>query len=100
MTRFNVGYTQAVIDAADIWRDNSTSDAILPTGLSISEEYISRYNAAYGDVDAYTAENVNRFITGDRPLEEFEAFVQELKGVGADTCLEIWQKMLDAYNTK
>lgn len=98
--RFNVGYTQAVIDAADIWRDNSTSDAILPTGLSISEEYISRYNAAYGDVDAYTAENVNRFITGDRPLEEFEAFVQELKGVGADTCLEIWQKMLDAYNTK
>ena len=98
--RFNVGYTQAAIDAADIWREQSSSACIMPTGVSISAEYISDYNAAYGDVYAFTSENVNRFITGDRPLEEFDAFTGELRDMGVDTCLEIWQKMLDAFNAK
>ncbi len=51
-------------------------------------------------MDAYTSENINRFITGDRSLEEYDGFVQELKDIGADTCVEIWQKMLDAYNAR
>ena len=29
-----------------------------------------------------------------------DAFVEELKGIGADRCVAIWQEMLDAFNAK
>ena len=51
-------------------------------------------------MDSDTEENGNRFITGDRPIEEFDAFVAELKDMGVETCIEIWQEMLDAYEAK
>lgn len=98
--RFNVGYTQATIDAADIWMEQSSNQALIPSGVSISTDYVTTYNTIYSDVDTYAAENVNRFITGDRPIEEFDAFVAELKDMGVETCIEIWQEMLDAYEAK
>lgn len=98
--RFDVGYTQAVIDAADIWRENSSNDSIMFTGVSISTEYVDEYNGIYGDIDTYVSENVNRFITGDRSLEEFDTFVAELEEMNIGRCIEIWQEMVDMYLAK
>ena len=39
--------------------------------------------------------NIDKFITGDRPLSEFENFVQELKDQGAEEMEKIYN---DAYN--
>lgn len=98
--RFDVGYTQAVIDAADIWRVNSSNSSIMFTGVSISTEYVDEYNSIYGDIDTYVSENINRFITGDRSLEEFDVFVSELEEMNIGRCIEIWQEMVDLYLAK
>lgn len=39
--------------------------------------------------------NIDRFITGDRPISEFDAFVEELKAQGAEEMEKIYN---DAYD--
>lgn len=98
--RFNVGYTEAEIAAADIWRENSSNEALLPNGLSVSADYISAYNDVFSDIDTFVTENTNKFITGNRSLDEFDDFVEEVKAMNIDYCIDIWQEMLDAYNAR
>lgn len=48
-------------------------------------------------LDSYVKENSYNFITGDRSLDEFDQFVQELKDQGLDRLIEIKQASYDRY---
>ena len=48
-------------------------------------------------IDTYGDENVFAFITGERSLDEFDSFVEELKGLGTDRLCELYQAAYDRY---
>ena len=48
-------------------------------------------------IEPYVKEQVARFITGERPLSETDAFAQELKDMNIDRLQEIYGQIYDDY---
>ena len=48
-------------------------------------------------VETYGDEMMFKFITGERSLDEFDAFVEELKGMGSERISELQQAAYDRF---
>jgi len=49
------------------------------------------------DLETYVEENIVLFILGDKPLDEFDEFVDQVKAMNIDRCVEITQESYDRY---
>lgn len=47
------------------------------------------------DINTYRSENITKFILGQRPISEFDAFVTEINGMGLAEVLKIKQEQWD-----
>ena len=66
-------------------------------GLSDELDRIASLNA---DIETYENEMIQKFIMGQAPLSEFDAFIQTIKGMGGDELTQIYQDQLDRYYQK
>ena len=90
------GYSQDQRAASDIWQSNWTTGRSLGNATLNSEENeIS--GQIYGDIKTYIEENVMKFVTGQRDLSEFDAYVQDIKDMGIDQVTELYQAAYQRY---
>lgn len=75
-----------MLDFNDIVNLHFTEDEVIA---------MSRYEV---DLIGYVEENLVNFITGERDLAEFDAYVQELNRMDLEGCLEIYQAAFDRWN--
>lgn len=80
----------------DTWGE-ITPDYVYPGHASLSVEETARFNEIFNDANDYINENVSNFITGAKSLDEFESFVDAIRGMGIDTCKEIRQAAYDRF---
>jgi putative aldouronate transport system substrate-binding protein len=52
------------------------------------------------DVKTYYDEMLNKFIMGVEPIDQFENFVETIKGMGIEEAVAIQQAALDRYNSR
>ncbi|MEA4890001.1 MAG: extracellular solute-binding protein [Clostridiaceae bacterium] len=88
--------SQAATDAAikNAWTTYVESGVLYPAfpNVPLDEAVLSDISGIITDIQTYVQEQSNDFIMGDRSLDEFDAFVTAVKGMGIDNVLE-------AYNT-
>ena len=87
---WRVRFPKWVIDRADEIKPFYVDplEPVVPlTGDAVS--VISRYS---GDVNTYIDEMAANFISGRRPLSQFNQYVQELNNIGLDRLREAYQK--------
>ena len=75
-------------------------DLLLPPSMTMTDEENSEYVTLYTDIETLTQENTVKFITGEKSLDEYDAFVQQLKTYNIDRCIELQQAALDRYNAR
>lgn len=95
-------YTEAQLAAGSAWLEGTDGAYQLPdvyTNLLSSEEK-EELNSYYNDIITTYNETILQFITGTKSLEEFGEFRDQLKDMGADTCVEIMQGALDRYMSR
>lgn len=87
-------------EGPNIWTENSNArkHAIPPIGLSTEENDI--YTEKFAAINTYMAEEVAKFVTCARPLDEYEDFVQELYGMGLQEALDAYQAAYDRFLAK
>ena len=68
--------------------------------MTMTDEENSEYVTLYTDIETLTQENTVKFITGEKSLDEYDAFVQQLKTYNIDRCIELQQAALDRYNAR
>lgn len=97
--RFLSGYSEAALEAGDIWMKTLDTDnlKIIPSAVALSTEDSYTYASYYPDIATYAAENIAKFITGTRSLDEFDTFVSDIEDMGIDKCIECWQNAMDTY---
>jgi len=83
--------------AGPIWEANHDSAYVMPTTLSISAQESEDYAAVYNDIQTYIEENLARFVTGDNPMSEWDAFVDHIMEMGLEDCIAIKQAAVDRY---
>lgn len=97
--RFLSGYSEAALEAGDIWLKALDLDhlRIIPSAAKMSTEDSQIYAAHYANIATYAAENIAKFITGARNLEEFETFAADIEAMDIESCTACWQNALDTY---
>jgi putative aldouronate transport system substrate-binding protein len=69
---------------------------MLPPITRTAEEG-QQYTAIYNDIQTFAHETIPQFITGAKPLSEFDAFVEQIKSMNIDGAIAIQQAALDRY---
>ena len=91
-------YSDAQKNALKVWSDNDCGDHYVATVIGPAPEYADEYSFIKSEVDTYVSENFALFITGERSLDEFDAYLDTLKSMNVDRMVEIYQAAFDAFN--
>ena len=87
--------TEAELECIDIWKTGRTGTNAIQ-GKNTSEESME-YNQIAGDIGTAAAEQSLRFVTGERSLDEYDAFMADLERMGLGRLQELRQAAYDRY---
>lgn len=87
------------LEAYDAW-DKASYDLMLPPCMTMTEDETIKYNNLYTSIKTLVQENTIKFITSAKPMEEYDAFVQELYSYGIEECIGYKQAALERYNAR
>jgi putative aldouronate transport system substrate-binding protein len=90
---------QEQIHAYAAWSSH-TADKYTIINNAILAQYINEEATLWTDIDTYINEMRAKFISGQEPLSNFDAYLTTLKTMGMDRLIEIRQLSLDAARGK
>ena len=86
------------IEANEIYTTDNDSDYYLNSALlNLTTEESEAVNSKLADMSTYIAENLVKFLIGDKSLTEWDSFIQTLDQMGLDDILEAYQAAYDRY---
>ena len=95
---FKATYTQDSLDAIDLYGANTDGAYEMPARLSFTTEESEEYANTIGDIETRADEQIVRFVIGELNFEsDWDDFVQELKDMGLERCVELKQAALNRY---
>ena len=90
-------YSEVDKAAPEIWATGMDDEYVIPTSMSLSADDSTEAANIYSDIQTLCMESIAKFITGDKSLDEFDDFVQQIKDMGIEDYLEIYQDCYDEY---
>lgn len=91
-------YTQEQLDSWSDWTDANMdySHVIPPKVVLMAED--TEYNNLISDIETFLDEMTVKYITGEYSFDNYETdFVEALKGMDAERCIELYQAAYDEY---
>lgn len=70
-----------------------------PKGISLSDEQSDAFSA-YIDINTYITENILTFVSGSKPLSEWDSYVEGLYEIGLEEAQAVYQEAYDNYMAK
>lgn len=93
-------YSEAAQNAPVIWASNRSGVGEIPSSATMTAEEGEEFTVIFSDVTTYCAENIVRFIIGDLPLSEVDAFQEQIRSMNIDRCIELWEQAIERYNNR
>lgn len=93
-------YDEGQLNAIDVWTSNIDTQWNYPTGATLTAAEVEEYNGIYSDISTYLSTEAVSFVTGARSLDTFDDFIDTLKSMNVERCIEIKQEALDRYYRK
>lgn len=87
--RENGSYGEASNACHPTWGNSATDEWMMPTTLTMTADEGSAFNVIMNDINTYVAENTTAFVTGERSLDEWDAYVQQIMDMNLEEALEI-----------
>ena len=69
----------------------------VPTGFRLSDEESEELNTYSGDLSTYINENYAAFFAGEKPLSEWDSYIEGMYSMGMQNVLDLYQSAYDAY---
>lgn len=82
----------------DLWSKGSCDYGFPYTSFTSEEN--NRISTLLTDIKTYASETCYQFIMGLKPLDEFDNFREELRKMGVDELIQIYQDSYDRYISK
>ena len=86
-------------DAIQLWTKTLDSSRTLPP-LILSPEESQRTAAKFNEINTYVQEMYFKFILGTAKIEDFDAYVAQVKKMGIDEVVKTYQAVLDRFNKR
>lgn len=94
------GYIEPAVQAAKAWADSRMQFDHLAPNLAMSAAEGAAYSQIFTDVDTLVKESIIKFVMGIEPMENWDAFIQNLYAYGLQDCWDIKQAAYDRYLTR
>ena len=91
------GYSEVDKAAPEIWAKGMDDAYVIPTSMTLSADQSTEAANIYSDIQTLCMESIAKFITGDKSLDEFDDFVQQIEDMGIQDYLDIYQECYDDY---
>jgi putative aldouronate transport system substrate-binding protein len=88
--------TPDILECMNIWL-NATNEWVMPEGMSMTAEESRENSIVWGDCQTYIQEGILAFVTGGKPLSEWDSFIDQLMSMNIEKCTELRQIALDRY---
>ena len=90
-------FTDAQTNAIDVWTSRTDDAQAVPQTLSLNTEE-SQVVAQYAtDLATYISEVIPKFVTGEKPLTDWDAFMDDVNSMHVDELTEVYQAAFDRY---
>ena len=89
------GYSQLDKDAPEIWATGMDDAYVIPSTVSLSADETTEAMSIYTDIQTLCMESIAKFINGDKPLDEYDAFKADIEAMNIDGYLAIYQEAYD-----
>lgn len=76
------------------------ADYVLPEIDLLTNEHATEFANLYSEIETYVHETVPKLISGSIPLSDYGKFVDQLKRMNIERCIELKQLTLDDYNNR
>jgi putative aldouronate transport system substrate-binding protein len=86
------------VDAINTWSQHQ-GKLILPP-ITATPDESQRLATIMNEVNTYVSEMFTKFIMGQEPLDNFDAFVDQMKKMNIEEAIELRQAALDRYNSR
>ncbi|MEG0854682.1 MAG: hypothetical protein RSF82_12455, partial [Angelakisella sp.] len=80
--------------------DPDMDSAYILPNVQYSEEELNKRTKIFSPVDTYVDEMTLKFIVGAEPLENYDKFIETMKGMGIEEAVAITQAAYDRYIQK
>lgn len=91
-------YSEDQHNTIEVWNAASDGAYNIPRqGVNMTADEKEEYNSIFNDIDTHMDTTIAKFIVGDRSLDEFDDFVEELKSMGIEDCIALEQTAYDRY---
>lgn len=88
-------YTDISAKAMDVWASNRDTEYLFPPYVSMTAAESTEHTQIMADISTYCSENIAKFVVGDLPLSEFDAFVDTMYEQGLQDCIDLKQAAYD-----
>ena len=90
--------TEANLAAMELWTETSDDLYTLPSQVELTYDENNRYSELWSDISTMAATEVFKFVMGEYNFDEdWDSFIDTLKSMGIDECVEIYQDAYDRY---
>lgn len=72
----------------------------IPNGVELNADESNKFNELYSTIDTYMSENIPQFIIGTKSFDEYESFIEQLKTLGIEECMALYQQAYDRFMSK
>lgn len=86
-------------NALDVWSANDHEKHVMPQ-LTLTQDETNQYSRIMSDITTYRDESVVAFILGTKPIDEFDAYVEQIKSLGIDQATEIQKNAYDRFQKR
>lgn len=88
------------IEANDLWfypNEDVSAKWTYPSGVTLTTEESNTLDEVQSAISTYVSEMAVKFMTGEEPLDKWDAYVEQVKSMGLDTVLEVRQAAYDRF---
>lgn len=94
-----INETEQLKDAIATWSNTNGKEHKMPT-VAIPEDLSSEYASIYTDISTYVENMFYKFVMGMESLDNYDAFVAQLKQMNIDRVIEIEQEAYDLFQNR
>lgn len=83
--------------AIKIWNESADNAYLITSCYSMTAEENEELSAILSDINTLNDECWTKFITGDKSLDEYDDYLQQLHDMNIERAVELYQTALDRY---
>lgn len=88
---------QWVDDMMEIWTEQTSSEQVLPTGVTLTADETQQVTAALSDITTASSTETLQFIMGTKDFAEWDSYCAELEAMGLGDIIRIYETAYERY---